>query len=99
MEKIDKIFISNPILDRLIVVGTKALRRGLMSGETLRAPRQQLRWFSPPPSIFISDSLPPLIQKFRFTDFLTRVRICRPLYSHIFQFVAGNHFPERSAIA
>jgi hypothetical protein len=33
----------NPILNRLIEVGTKALRRGLMSGETLRAPRQQLR--------------------------------------------------------
>ncbi len=33
----------NPVLDRLIVVDTKALRRGLMSGETLRAPRQQLR--------------------------------------------------------
>jgi hypothetical protein len=33
----------NQILDRLIEVGTKALRRGLMSGETLRAPRQQLR--------------------------------------------------------
>src|ERR1051325_11224068 len=33
----------NPILDRLIEVGTEALRRGLMSGETLRAPRQQLR--------------------------------------------------------
>ncbi|HEY0430307.1 MAG TPA: lipopolysaccharide heptosyltransferase I, partial [Pyrinomonadaceae bacterium] len=33
----------NPILDRLIVVDTKALRRGLVSGETLRAPRQQLR--------------------------------------------------------
>jgi lipopolysaccharide heptosyltransferase I len=33
----------NPILDSLIVVDTKALRRGLVSGETLRAPRQQLR--------------------------------------------------------
>jgi heptosyltransferase-1 len=33
----------NPILDHLIEVDTKALRRGLMSGETLRAPRQQLR--------------------------------------------------------
>jgi heptosyltransferase I len=33
----------NPILDRVIEVDTKALRRGLMSGETLRAPRQQLR--------------------------------------------------------
>ncbi|MEP6742258.1 MAG: hypothetical protein ABJB61_07140 [bacterium] len=33
----------NPVLDRFIEVGTKALRRGLMSGETLRAPRQQLR--------------------------------------------------------
>src|SRR5207253_4113179 len=33
----------NPLLDRLIEVQTKALRRGLMSGETLRAPRQQLR--------------------------------------------------------
>src|SRR5882757_7262497 len=33
----------NPILDRLIEVDTKDLRRGLMSGETLRAPRQQLR--------------------------------------------------------
>ena len=33
----------NPLVDRLIEVDTKALRRGLMSGETLRAPRQQLR--------------------------------------------------------
>ena len=33
----------NPLLDRLIEVDTKALRRGLMSGETLRAPCQQLR--------------------------------------------------------
>ncbi|HEY6122673.1 MAG TPA: lipopolysaccharide heptosyltransferase I [Pyrinomonadaceae bacterium] len=33
----------NPNIDRLIEVDTKALRRGLMSGETLRAPRQQLR--------------------------------------------------------
>src|SRR5947207_6853334 len=33
----------NPIIDRLIEVDTKALRRGLMSGETLRAPRHQLR--------------------------------------------------------
>jgi heptosyltransferase-1 len=33
----------NPTLDRLIEVDTKALRRGLVSGETLRAPRQQLR--------------------------------------------------------
>jgi heptosyltransferase-1 len=33
----------NQFLDRLIEVDTKALRRGLMSGETLRAPRQQLR--------------------------------------------------------
>jgi len=38
-----KFFRDNPILDRLIEVGTKALRRELMSGETLRAPRQQLR--------------------------------------------------------
>ncbi len=33
----------NPLLNRLIEVDTKALRRGLMSGETLRATRQQLR--------------------------------------------------------
>ncbi len=33
----------NPLLDHLIEVDTKALRRGLMSGETLRAPRRQLR--------------------------------------------------------
>jgi hypothetical protein len=33
----------NPHSDRFIEVGTKALRRELMSGETLRAPRQQLR--------------------------------------------------------
>ncbi|MGH9966636.1 MAG: lipopolysaccharide heptosyltransferase I [Pyrinomonadaceae bacterium] len=33
----------NPLLNRLIEVDTKVLRRGLMSGETLRAPRQQLR--------------------------------------------------------
>lgn len=38
-----KLLRDNPILDRLIEVGTKALRRELMSGETLRAPRQQLR--------------------------------------------------------
>src|SRR6478672_5984343 len=37
----------NPILDHLIEVDTKALRRGLMSGETLRAPRQQLRRLRP----------------------------------------------------
>src|SRR4029450_12864714 len=37
----------NPIIDRLIEVDTKALRRGLMSGETLRAPRQQLRRLRP----------------------------------------------------
>jgi len=30
-------------LDHVIEVDTKALRHGLMSGETLRAPRQQLR--------------------------------------------------------
>ena len=39
----------NPILDRLIEVDTKALRRGLMSGETLRAPRRQLRWLRASP--------------------------------------------------
>ncbi len=39
----NKISKDNPTLDRLIVVGTKALGRVLMSGETLRAPRQQLR--------------------------------------------------------
>jgi lipopolysaccharide heptosyltransferase I len=33
----------NPLLNTLIEVDTKALRRRLMSGETLRAPRQQLR--------------------------------------------------------
>src|SRR5258708_1889836 len=33
----------NPLVDRLIEVDTKALRRVLVSGETLRAPRQQLR--------------------------------------------------------
>jgi hypothetical protein len=99
MKNIDKKFTSNPILDRLIEVGTKALRRGLMSGETLRAPRQQLRWFSPPPSIFLSDSLPPLMQKFRFTDFLTRVRICRHGCASIFNFAAEKHLPEHSAIA
>ena len=33
----------NPLSDRFIEVGTKALRPELMSGETLRAPRQQLR--------------------------------------------------------
>ena len=33
----------NPLLDRLIEVDTRVLRCGLMSGETLRAPRQQLR--------------------------------------------------------
>jgi heptosyltransferase I len=40
---VSEILKDNPLLDRLIEVDTKALRRGLMSGETLRAPRQQLR--------------------------------------------------------
>ncbi len=40
---LSEILRDNPILDHLIEVDTKALRRGLMSGETLRAPRQQLR--------------------------------------------------------
>jgi heptosyltransferase I len=42
-QRSSEILRDNPILDRLIEVDTKALRRGLMSGETLRAPRQQLR--------------------------------------------------------
>ena len=42
-QRVAKILRDNPILNRFIEVGTKALRRGLMSGETLRAPRQQLR--------------------------------------------------------
>jgi hypothetical protein len=42
-----KLLRDNPVLDRLIEVGTKALRRELMSGETLRAPRQQLRRLRP----------------------------------------------------
>ena len=36
---LSEILRDNPLLDRLIEVDTKALRRGLMSGETLRAPR------------------------------------------------------------
>ena len=42
-QRSSEILRDNPLLDRLIVIDTKALRRGLMSGETLRAPRQQLR--------------------------------------------------------
>src|SRR4030081_1722008 len=42
-QRSSEILKDNPLLDRLIEVDTKALRRGLMSGETLRAPRQQLR--------------------------------------------------------
>ena len=42
-QKIIKKKRDNPDLNRFIVIGTKALRRELMSGETLRAPRQQLR--------------------------------------------------------
>ena len=42
-QQTSEILRDNPILDRLIELDTKALRRGLMSGETLRAPRQQLR--------------------------------------------------------
>src|ERR1044072_2222994 len=39
----------NPLIDRLIEVDTKALRRGLMSGETLRAPHTLLRRLVPSP--------------------------------------------------
>src|SRR5262249_41298597 len=42
-ERSSEILRDNPLLDRLIEIDTKALRRGLMSGETLRAPRRQLR--------------------------------------------------------
>jgi heptosyltransferase I len=42
-QRSSEILRDNPLLDSLIVIDTKALRRGLMSGETLRAPRQQLR--------------------------------------------------------
>ena len=38
-----EIYETNPILDRLIEVDTEGLEAGLVSGETLRAPRQQLR--------------------------------------------------------
>ncbi len=42
-QRTSEILRDNPLLDRLIEIDTKALRRGLMSGETLRAPRRQLR--------------------------------------------------------
>src|SRR5882757_11101618 len=45
----------NPLLDRLIEVDTKALRRGPVSGETLRAPRQQLRRLRASPFDFALD--------------------------------------------
>ncbi len=55
------IFRDNPILNRLIEVGTKAPRRGLMSGETLRAPRQQLRRLHA--SAFVLLPKPPTIAR------------------------------------
>ena len=51
----------NPLLDRLIEIDTKALRRGLMSGETLRAPRQQLRRLRP--SAFVLSAKSPTIAR------------------------------------
>jgi ADP-heptose:LPS heptosyltransferase len=41
--KAAEILRDNPLIDRLIEVDTKALRRVPVSGETLLAPRQQLR--------------------------------------------------------
>jgi heptosyltransferase I len=41
--RVAEILRDNPFVDRLIEVDTKALRRWPMSGETLLAPRQQLR--------------------------------------------------------
>jgi heptosyltransferase I len=41
--RVAEILRDNPLVDRLIEVDTKALRRWPMSGETLLAPRQQLR--------------------------------------------------------
>jgi lipopolysaccharide heptosyltransferase I len=41
--RVSEILRDNPFVDRLIEVDTKALRRWPMSGETLLAPRQQLR--------------------------------------------------------
>jgi hypothetical protein len=58
-----KNFLDNPISDHLIEVGTKALRRWLMSGETLRAPRQQLRPLGA--SAFVLS-----YNKFKFSDFI-----------------------------
>ena len=57
-----KIFRDNPLLDRLIEVVTKALGRGLVSGETLRAPRQQLRQLRASAFDFTLDF--PLLLKF-----------------------------------
>gem|GEM_PF-6463590 len=77
-----KFFSSNPFLNRLIVVDTKALRRGLMSGETLRAPRQQLRWFTPRPSFLLKPLTfsSNLKATFIFSDFLPRVGKSRVLF-------------------
>jgi hypothetical protein len=47
----------NPISNRLIEHGTKALERELMSGETLRAPRQQLRPLRSAAFVFSSNYL------------------------------------------
>src|SRR3954471_24042213 len=41
--RVAEILRDNPMVDRLIEVDTKVLRRWPMSGETLLAPRQQLR--------------------------------------------------------
>jgi len=53
-----------------------------MSGETLRAPRQQLRWFTPRPSFLIKPLTfsSNLKATFIFSDFLPRVGKSRVLF-------------------
>ena len=63
----------NPVSDRAIEDGTKALRRGLMSGETLRAPRQQLRPLLASAFVFHY----PKFRRFRRTRFSARVFLWR----------------------
>jgi hypothetical protein len=43
------VLMATRFMDRLIEVGTKALRRGPVSGETLLAPRRQLQRFRASP--------------------------------------------------
>ena len=74
-------------MDRVIEVDTKALRHGLMSGETLRAPRQQLRLLRTSGLCLFAQILNKTPLLYRFTNRFDDLEIARPSEADHCEFV------------